>query len=247
MIAALFPRDVVALSSAGGPSSFSLLPEEEVSIRGAAEKRKREFTLGRGLAREALAQLGVSDFPILRGTAREPLWPPAFTGSISHCSNLCGVAVARAGTITGLGLDLEVASPLPGEIAPRVCTESEMRWMETAPLPPAADWAMFFFCAKESIFKAVFPETRVQLDFLDVEVSFLPDKRRFIPHFSQEEVASWARGRTVLGRFAFNLTHVGTGLTVFGPGTRVSQGSETLPEADPLSHGSQGAAQVRAL
>src|SRR3954466_8638481 len=75
------------------PSS-PLFPEELPLIASAVEKRRLEFGRGRQCARAALRRLGVPDGPLPSGSQREPLWPAAAIGSITHTEGLCVAAVA---------------------------------------------------------------------------------------------------------------------------------------------------------
>jgi len=105
----LFPEGVVVEVATPEMWEGPLYPEEEVSIRNAVRKRRREFAAGRNCARRALAFLGVQDCALPMGNDREVLWPEGIVGSISHCDDLCAVAVARRDFAAGIGLDVERA------------------------------------------------------------------------------------------------------------------------------------------
>ena len=146
MIESLFPAAVTTLEATPAMWSAPLLPEEEACLSPrAVAKRRREFAAGRACARAALARLGVVDFPLRSGPDRTPLWPPDIVGSLSHCADFCGVAVARRGTIAGLGLDVERARPLQDRVAEMICTESERGSLAHLPGLPAGLWAMVVF------------------------------------------------------------------------------------------------------
>src|SRR6267378_346626 len=131
--------------------SGTLLPEEEACLSPRAiAKRRREFTAGRVCARAALGRLGIRDFPLLAAADRSPVWPPGIVGSLSHCGDYCGVAVARRGEVAGVGLDVERARPLEGRLASIVCSPVEIRRLGALPDLPAGLWAMIVFSAKES-------------------------------------------------------------------------------------------------
>lgn len=153
-----------------------LLFEEEAVVATAGPERRHEFAWGRGCAHIALARLGVAEAPILQGARRQPLWPPGYVGSVTHCVNYCAAAVAHAADILTIGIDAESHAPLPQEIVSSVCTPEELRR-----LPGEQDiaWETVIFSAKEAIYKAVSVVTGEWLEFRDVEVVLHPGDGRF--------------------------------------------------------------------
>ena len=84
-----------------------LWPEEAAAVQHAVEKRRREFAVGRMLARAALAAIGDPPSAIPTGNHREPVWPAGIVGSITHCAGYCAAAVARDAMVVALGIDAE--------------------------------------------------------------------------------------------------------------------------------------------
>ena len=74
-VGALFPPGASAaeLRAPGDPAL--LLPEEAAFLGRAVPKRVREFAAGRLCARRALAQFGISDFPLRVAADRQAVWP----------------------------------------------------------------------------------------------------------------------------------------------------------------------------
>ncbi len=126
VVAELLPDGVVTASANAEDWSGELFSQESRCIAGASEKRRREFTAGRVCARRALDKLGIRDFPLLPRIDRYPAWPPDVVGGISHCDDCCVAAVARAGAICGLGVDVERAEPLDFALTQIICTETEL-------------------------------------------------------------------------------------------------------------------------
>ena len=233
MIESLFPAAVTTLEATPAMWSAPLLPEEEACLSPrAVAKRRREFAAGRACARAALARLGVVDFPLRSGPDRTPLWPPDIVGSLSHCADFCGVAVARRGTIAGLGLDVERARPLQDRVAEMICTEAERNRLARLSGLPAGLWAMLVFCAKESTYKCFYPVARMHLDFHDVEIDPDPKAGTFTARVLRARGTAGGAAdppiRSMRGRFAWTDAHVFAGVTL------------TASEIGPLPGGPAG-------
>ncbi len=123
------------------------------ALAGAVRRRQLDYLAGRRAARRALIRLTGHASEVGRGADGAPVWPPGVTGAISHSD---GRAVALIGDATrhaGLGIDLETIITRPGEIASSVLTASEIRR-----LPADALHLTIAFSAKESLFKALYPQ-----------------------------------------------------------------------------------------
>ncbi len=160
----LFPLPVAVEAMArDGWSSHWLLPAEARQAEGWAPRRRLEFSAGRHLARRALARLGApAGVALPRDGDRLPCWPAGFSGSISHCDDLCVAVVTRQEA--GVGIDVERADRAVEEIAPLVCLPRERAWLEGR----EGFWLVTLFSLKESIYKALFPRLRQPLEFHDL-------------------------------------------------------------------------------
>jgi len=219
MIERLFPEAVVTLEATEEMWSGPLLPEEEACLSPRAVlKRRREFTAGRVCARAALERLGVRGFPLRAAPDRAPIWPPGIVGSLSHCGDSCGVAVARVGAIIGLGLDVERARPLEGRVVALVCSDRERARIAALPGLPTGLGAMAVFCSKESVYKCHYPLARTFLDFHDVDIELDPGRGAFTATIlkarSQGGCAVAPRVRVLRGRLAWDDDHVWAGVTL---------------------------------
>ncbi len=184
----LFP-DAVSWASARGDAESdvalaALSPAERASVAAAVPARMREFALGRLCARRALAGLGASgasrasgasavravlvpdgEPEVLVGPRREPLWPPAIVGAITHDGSFAAAAVAHARDAAGLGLDLARCAPLPAGVDEIVCTPDERRWIAARAAASAVPWETIVFSAKESVYKAISAHVGRFVDF----------------------------------------------------------------------------------
>ncbi len=147
----------------------SLFPEEQKQITGVCKKRATEFTAGRNCARQALRIAGGGSPAIPSDSKRRPIWPPGFTGSISHTDSLYCAAVAPQTTIPALGTDIEfLQKNISIRTLQRFCTQEEWQWVTQSnePLVPA----LTIFSIKESIYKALQQYTNVFIGFHDISL-----------------------------------------------------------------------------
>jgi 4'-phosphopantetheinyl transferase EntD len=165
------PGIVIQESSLGG-SDEQLYPEELALVSNCHEKRRREIVASRRCARNALAALGITGFPLLRGPDRAPIWPPTVVGAITHtdgCPNgYCGVAVAKKDLTLGIGVDAEPAQPLARELWPQILDEHEQYDAQAASVPGI--YAHLVFSAKETTYKLLYPFSGRFLDFSDIHI-----------------------------------------------------------------------------
>jgi 4'-phosphopantetheinyl transferase EntD len=147
-----------------------LFPEEDALLARAVPKRRREFAHGRACARLALAAHGVRAAPLLVGTAREPLWPAGFVGSITHDRELCVAVVARRDAYAGIGVDVEPDEPLTPAVAARIWSPAEAEAAGLLGVVPERSLAKLVFAAKEAVYKCQFSLTRTYIGFHGVSI-----------------------------------------------------------------------------
>jgi 4'-phosphopantetheinyl transferase EntD len=178
----ILPSSVVVVASPG-ERSVELFPEEEAAVGNAVEKRRREFVTARACARDALARLGFPEQPVGSGARGEPVWPAGIVGSITHCAGYRACAVASAGELLTIGVDAEVAAPLPPGLIDDIALPEERLWIEQAAAErPGVSWDRLLFSIKESIYKAWFPLARSWLGFEDAGVVIDPASGTFTAH-----------------------------------------------------------------
>lgn len=139
----------------------------------ASPKRKTEYLAGRRCAAEALAAAGCVDAapPGMDGD-RLPIWPSGWLGCITHSN---GRAVAAAGSASQsrlLGIDVEklIDPALVDGIGALVTLEGELalltgRIFGDTPGHDLSQALTILFSAKESLYKALYPEVRRFMDF----------------------------------------------------------------------------------
>lgn len=150
---------------------------------GKGSPRAAEFATGRECARIALRQIGVETDgrPMLADEHGAPVWPSGAVGSISHTAGWTGAVAARRGRyggIASLGLDAEVAAPLPDGVLDVVASGAERAALAHLDRSGAdVPWDAVLFAAKEAAYKAWYPLTGVVLHHEQVAVVLAPDGR----------------------------------------------------------------------
>ncbi|MER5217498.1 4'-phosphopantetheinyl transferase superfamily protein [Streptomyces sp. NPDC002838] len=180
MIEDLLPADVRWAEAFGDPAEAALLPEEEVLVAHAVPNRRRECTTVRHLARQALADLGRSPVPLLRGEQGAPLWPDDVVGSMTHCQGYRAAAVAERNRMASVGIDAEPHDPLPEGVLDIVSLPSERDHLAALrQQDPSVHWDCLLFSAKEAVYKTWYPLTGAWLDFSDARLTLRREDRSF--------------------------------------------------------------------
>ncbi len=156
-----------------GVDLAGLLPE----LAGCAPRRLLSFAAGRLCAEAALLAAGGELEAIGRDAAGAPIWPDGWVGSISHDERYAVARVHRRATLAGVGVDVE--KTVEGEafdaLVATCLTAAERRRVAASAHPGRA--ATIAFSAKEAYYKAVHPQVRRFVDFLEVEVEIDDEAR----------------------------------------------------------------------
>ena len=195
------PAGAVFAGGRIGDGQQQLYAQEEAAIRHAVPKRRAEFRAGRTYARAALLELGVGSVPIIAGSDRAPVWPLGITASITHDDTYCGVMAAKISDFAAVGIDIDSATPLDGDLVRDVCSAVELEHRAALEGQLGADVPKLIFCAKESAYKAYFSLTRVMLEFADVEIRLAPEHGSFRATVLATAPPMPEVGRTLDGRF----------------------------------------------
>lgn len=192
----------------------TLLPAEEAALRGAVESRLLEFRAGRALARDAMRALGAPGCALPVMPDRAPAWPEGLVGGITHCADLCAVAVGRSdqGWLS-VGIDLEPNSSLPSDLVAEICGAEEREWLDSLPPRVTGRFARLIFSIKECVYKCQYPLSRRLLDFAALTIGIDAEGGRFTAHFNAD-AAPFARGDMIRGRFAMDAEHIATAVAL---------------------------------
>lgn len=175
----LFPPAVVLRSAPVRDHFASLTHCEQSLVAHAVERRRAEFSTGRVLAADGLRELGIPRHPIGRGSHNEPLWPPGIVGSISHSSGICIVVLASSNAMEFIGIDVESCTADVTKIGKLIMTPRELQRRSTADAVTLDERTRVTFCAKEAVFKAIFPLVARFVDFQEVALTVNADTQTF--------------------------------------------------------------------
>lgn len=178
-ISSLFAAGVLTRCEHRDGWGDELTPVEKSQIGDVCGKRYAEFAAGRSQARQLIAALtGVAE-TLLIGEFRQPLWPRAVIGSISHADNYCAVAVAPRSVVDGIGIDVEAYEDLDVDVAEVVLTDNEQAATQAidAMLLQSGREALggkshkLIFSIKEAIYKCCYPRVQAFIDFKQCNVA----------------------------------------------------------------------------
>lgn len=142
-----------------------LLAVERASITARHAHQLRQSGAARAVAHALLRDLDAIDISIPRAKSGAPVWPAGFCGSLAHDDTIAVAAVARSTLFQSVGIDVEPTAALPNGVELIVKTPSDRIAF------PLTDISVrILFCAKEAVFKAVFPLDGKVLGFDEVLV-----------------------------------------------------------------------------
>ncbi|AUO47503.1 4'-phosphopantetheinyl transferase family protein [Pseudomonas ogarae] len=127
--------------------------------------RQAEYLAGRWLSRQLWVKRNVTPIQLGSGAHRQPIWPSGWVGSISHTSTIAVSCLAKSCEVGLLGLDLEnwLAPEVADRISATIVDRRETLYLGV--LGPFEQMLTLAFSAKESLFKAVFPQVGCYFDF----------------------------------------------------------------------------------
>ena len=174
------------------PADMLWLPHH-ARLAHAAPKRQAEHLAGRIAAAHALRELNVTTVPDI-GKSGEPLWPVGVVGSISH-TDRCALAVVSHHTQGPMGIDGEriLDAHEAEEIKEGIIDTQEEALLRCTGLPFSLALTLVF-SAKESLFKALFPQVNAYMGFDSARITALDDETLTLALTRPQ--ATWATGAT---------------------------------------------------
>ncbi|MFG2619454.1 4'-phosphopantetheinyl transferase [Streptomyces sp. NPDC048507] len=180
MIEEVLPSHVHAFEAFDHVPLSSLHPQEAALVARSVERRRLEFATARHCAHQALDALGAPWAPLLATPRGLPVWPGGVRGAITHTTGYHAAAVAHGSRVAALGIDAEPDRPLPRGVLASIALPQEITQVgELAARHPSLNWDKLLFSAKESVYKAWFPQTSLALSFEDALIRIDPVRRTF--------------------------------------------------------------------
>ena len=176
-------------------ADYPLMPGEDLPH--AVPARLREFAAGRHAARMAMQAAGLPAVALPVGADRAPIWPDGVIGSLTHTRALCLAVAGRAGAPSGIGIDLEPATPLERNLWDSILLPEEQIALMRAPVDQRGLSAKTIFSAKEAAYKAQYPTSRTLFGFEVMVIDLAGD--RFTASF-RDPIPPFAAGHRIEGR-----------------------------------------------
>lgn len=154
----------------------------------AASTRLSEFYSGRILIQAILAQYYDFYDGVTSLSQRLPQWTPPFRGSISHSKNQIVVAVSASTVYLGIDIEHWVSDALIAEGQHLILNHQDLKiWDKIKSDLSFQQFMTLVFSMKESLYKAVYPEVKHYIDFLDAAITEISLQNRCVKlRFSNE-------------------------------------------------------------
>ena len=145
------------------------------SLNKAIDVRKADFLAGRCMIKAAQNLLGLVDAQIGIGENRAPIWPDDRRGSLSHTHGLVASFLTSRQNVS-LGVDVETIATgnSAKAIRQQVLSQDERKMIDAADDWPQNMLATLAFSAKETLFKALYPQVKSFFGFDAVELKETP-------------------------------------------------------------------------
>lgn len=170
-------------------------------LKPAVTKRRADYLAGRYAARQLLKEAGCNGV-VPTGRDRAPVWPTGWRGSISHTDKWAIAILAPRCPIISLGVDIETFRPdIMLEIATTFTTASEREVLAATCLP--FEMALLVvFSAKESLFKALYPQIQLVFGFEAARLCELdPRNNRFTLELTKQLTPLLCAGYRIIGHY----------------------------------------------
>ncbi|TXH96949.1 MAG: 4'-phosphopantetheinyl transferase superfamily protein [Rheinheimera sp.] len=180
--------------------SHMVFPAE---VQASVSSRQAEYLAGRLLVRYLQQHCGLAVLPLLAGADRCPRWPPGQIGSLSHSDGLVFAALQPAGLAgqSVLGVDIECALSQQQQqlLGTEILSAPELSLGLAAGLTENAVLTLGF-SAKESLYKALYPQCRRVMDFSAAELVVITEQH-FALRLTQPWSERWRQGGLFRGRY----------------------------------------------
>lgn len=140
-----------------------------MAISGAARKRQAEYLASRWLVRSIAASCGIKNFILTNNPDRSPRWPTALTASLSHTGGMVFLLADPQKRLAGNDTEQWMCRHTASQISGILMDEEEEKLLASVQLSPEQAVTLLF-SLKESLYKALWPQVRQYIDFLQVRL-----------------------------------------------------------------------------
>jgi len=184
------------------------------NIAHAALRRKADYLAGRAIALAAMKVLDVSPAPITTSPSRAPIWPEGLAGSISHARGRCACLLSQD-TDQSYGVDTEALAQGKSltAILSETLTAKDRVTITQGTLSPATN-ATLAFSAKETLFKAFYPQVGCHFGFDTAELTTAPTQDQITLRLTTDLTSSLTKGQSWTLHTHLSDNHVLTWLAV---------------------------------
>ncbi len=190
--------------------------ENHPSLDRAVIKRKAEFLAGRYAAQQAMKKLGIEKTTVGIGQHRNPIWPKGLVGSITHNATHAICAVARNTDYQSIGIDLAdpISLDTANNIKDRIIQTNEVDTLVNLPLSFEQSLTLAF-SAKESLFKALYPQVETYFGFHAAEIHAVEmNSQTFLIRLTRDLTSSLAKDTVFKGSFKMQPDSVFTSIFI---------------------------------
>lgn len=193
------------------------------------QKRRAEFLAGRALVQVAQQRLDLPQLPIMKGRKGAPIWPSGQKGSISHSDDKVACLVSRNDTVL-LGVDIErlIAQKSIDAVIDEAFVQEEHSYLRETRTYNCQQLVTLLFSAKETLFKALYPETQRFFGFEAARVFGTPEDGEICMELTVDLGGPYRKGSVFCATYTFIADHVLTWL---------NYGDETNPRHRVLMEG----------
>lgn len=164
-------------------------------------KRRAEYIAARYAAQSVLKSFGCDATP---GSApdRSPVWPSGWRGSLSHSHEWALAVVAPEASGLTPGVDIELLAPEMMQRTAHLFTTPQERECLAASQIDDASALLIAFSAKESLYKALYPEVGRALDFDAARVCHIaPEQQGITLELTQTLSPQRVKGSRIQGYY----------------------------------------------
>lgn len=172
-------------------------------LQSAMIKRRAEYLAGRYAAQTLLRQQGCHD-AVTMEQSRAPKWPAGWCGSISHTDNHAIAVLTRQSAKLTPGVDIERRCPTVMNETAHIFTNLQERSLLYHCNTEYETALLITFSAKESLYKALYPQVLQMFSFNAATICELDVQRqRFCLQLTQTLSPSLPAGFELSGQYLF--------------------------------------------